>query len=286
MRQEKIEIENVSDLKFNALNLDNDLFLLDNPYYKEGYDFPYSLNMTACIIITGGHMECLVDMKLHNISTTGILLTLSDQIVENLSFSSDFKGHIILMSKKFCNELFPPGAQFELFKDVQENGFFPMLKQEIDSVVLYYDMIKGLLQTDNPYKRETAKHLTIAYCYGLGTYIHRTEQKKSCNRFEEITKDFIELVRINCKGHRDIGFYADKLKISTKHLSRAVSNTTGESPIRWLEKYTILNAKNLLKTTTWSVGEISDELSFGNQSDFGKYFKKFTGKSPVEFRKQ
>jgi len=121
--------------------------------------------------------------------------------------------------------------------------------------------------------------------YGL-TVLFRTEQKKTCGRFEEIAKAFIELARVNCKSHRDIGFYADKLKISAKHLSRAVSDTTGESPIRWLEKYTILNAKNLLKTTTWSVGEISDELSFGCQSDFGKYFKKFTGMSPVEFRKK
>jgi len=286
MRQQHIEIMNVSGVEFNALRLDDDLLLLDNPYYKEGYDFPYSLNTISCIIIMGGHMECQLDMKLHSISTSGILLTLPGQIIEHMSFGPDFKGHFILMSGRFTDELLPPGAQFELFRDVQENGFFPMSKQEIDSVVLYYDMIKGVLLTDNPYKREVTKHLTIAYCYGLGTYIHRTIRNKPGSRFEEISKNFIELVRINCKNHRDIGFYADKLKISAKHLSRAVSDITGESPIRWLEKYTILNAKNFLKTTTWSVGEISDELSFGSQSDFGKYFKKFTGMSPMEFRKQ
>lgn len=54
--------------------------------------------------------------------------------------------------------------------------------------------------------------------------------------------------------------------------------------MKWIERYTVLNAKSLLKTTALSVSEISDRLNFPAPSDFGKYFKKFTGYSPREFR--
>ena len=104
------------------------------------------------------------------------------------------------------------------------------------------------------------------------------------NRFEEITNRFLELVRENCKEHRDIPFYADILRISPKHLSKAVRATTGEKAMQWIEKYTIINAKNLLRTSSYSIAQIADMLSFSNPSDFGKYFKKHAGCSPLTFR--
>jgi AraC-like DNA-binding protein len=54
--------------------------------------------------------------------------------------------------------------------------------------------------------------------------------------------------------------------------------------MKWIEEYTILNAKTLLRTTNLTVGQVSDELNFSSQSDFGKYFKRFTGISPKEFQ--
>ncbi|MCI1640466.1 MAG: helix-turn-helix domain-containing protein, partial [Bacteroidales bacterium] len=59
---------------------------------------------------------------------------------------------------------------------------------------------------------------------------------------------------------------------------------TGKTAMKWIEEYTILNAKTLLRTTNLTVGQVSDELNFSSQSDFGKYFKRFTGISPKEFQ--
>ena len=55
--------------------------------------------------------------------------------------------------------------------------------------------------------------------------------------------------------------------------------------MQWIEKYTIINAKNLLRTSSLSIAQIADVLSFSNPSDFGKYFKKNAGCSPLAFRK-
>ena len=50
--------------------------------------------------------------------------------------------------------------------------------------------------------------------------------------------------------------------------------------------FVILSAKRMLKTTTMSIQEISDELNFANQSFFGKFFKQNTGLSPSSYRKK
>ena len=79
--------------------------------------------------------------------------------------------------------------------------------------------------------------------------------------------------------------YADILRISPKHLSKAVRVTTGEKAMQWIEKYTVINAKNLLRTSSLPIAQIADMLSFSNPSDFGKYFRKHAGCPPLAFRK-
>lgn len=79
-------------------------------------------------------------------------------------------------------------------------------------------------------------------------------------------------------------FYAGSLEVSTKHLSRTVKSQTGVSPVEWIDRFIVLEAKVLLKSSSLNIQQISDELNFPSQSFFGKYFKKKTGMTPKEFR--
>lgn len=267
------------------LCMGNDLILMDNPPCNEGYDFPFSTDYTICIVVSQGELQCIVDMAIHNIDTTGMLIIIQGQIIEKITFSKNFRGWLMIMSSDFLNRLDLENTFF-LQKDTTSRCFFPLSMEQMHSLDNYYFMIKGMIQSDNPYKDKALKHLTLAYLYGFGAYIHTSISNMPSNRLEEITNEFLTLVRDNCRKHRDIPFYADILKISPKHLSKAVSATTGDKAMSWIERYTVLNAKNLLRTTSYPIRQIADLLSFGNQSDFGKYFKKSVGCSPSEFRKR
>ena len=59
---------------------------------------------------------------------------------------------------------------------------------------------------------------------------------------------------------------------------------TGYSAVEWIERFVILEAKVLLKSSNLNIQQIADELHFPSQSFFGKYFKKLTGMSPKEYR--
>ena len=51
-----------------------------------------------------------------------------------------------------------------------------------------------------------------------------------------------------------------------------------------IDRHVILEIKALLQSTSLSIQEISNRLSFPDQSFFGRYFKKHTGKSPLQYR--
>jgi AraC-like DNA-binding protein len=99
-----------------------------------------------------------------------------------------------------------------------------------------------------------------------------------------MSEQFLYLVQENFREHRFLDFYAKKLEITAKHLSRTVKNQTGYTAVEWIERYVILEAKVLLKSSNLNIQQISDELNFPSQSFFGKYFKKLTGLSPKEYR--
>lgn len=71
-----------------------------------------------------------------------------------------------------------------------------------------------------------------------------------------------------------------------RYLSRVFRENTGKSFTGYRLDAKMKKAKRLLETTTLSVYEISDLLSYRNPSSFFKLFKKKTGLTPAQYRKQ
>jgi transcriptional regulator, araC family len=93
------------------------------------------------------------------------------------------------------------------------------------------------------------------------------------------------LVEKNFKKYRQLNFYADKLCITAKYLSTTVKNNSGISASEWIKRYVILEAQRLLKNSSMTIQQISNELNFPSQTFFSKYFKHQIGLSPKEYRK-
>ena len=81
-----------------------------------------------------------------------------------------------------------------------------------------------------------------------------------------------------------MAFYADKLFITPKYLSATLRSVTGKKAGQLIDDYVLLQAKMMLKSTNMTVQQISEELSFANQSFFARYFKHLTGISPTQYR--
>lgn len=102
----------------------------------------------------------------------------------------------------------------------------------------------------------------------------------------EITNRFFKIVEDNFRQNRKVEFYAHQIGISPKHLAFVMKKSTGKYPSEWIEDYTILEAKKLLRLSEDSIQIISYDLNFATPSHFTKFFKARTGMTPKEFRKR
>ena len=79
---------------------------------------------------------------------------------------------------------------------------------------------------------------------------------------------------------------ADYCYLSIDHFSRSFYENFGARPIKYIQTRRIQRAQLLLLTTLDSLKDISEKVGIENMSYFIKLFKKVTGKTPNEFRKE
>ena len=105
------------------------------------------------------------------------------------------------------------------------------------------------------------------------------------DRSSEYFDKLMELLSDNYRNQRNVEFYADKMHVSSKHLSRVIRSYTGKSVHQWIDEFVALEIKNLLKYSNMSIQQISLELNFPNPSFMGQYFKRITGMTPGEYKR-
>ncbi|MFB1052307.1 helix-turn-helix domain-containing protein [Paraliobacillus sp. JSM ZJ581] len=74
--------------------------------------------------------------------------------------------------------------------------------------------------------------------------------------------------------------------INKFYLAHSFKKDIGVSPIEYLQKVRVREAKLLLETTNYSIASISEIVGFSSQSFFTQSFKRFTNKTPSKYRKE
>ncbi len=71
-----------------------------------------------------------------------------------------------------------------------------------------------------------------------------------------------------------VGFYAEKLFMSTRNLNLICQNILQQSVSEIIETRKLIEAKSLLTTTDKTIAEIAYELGYNENSYFSNVFKK------------
>lgn len=112
-------------------------------------------------------------------------------------------------------------------------------------------------------------------------------------RSKEITNKYFafldqhieEVVNGQSADFLELGQIAKALHLSHSHLSDTLQQETGHHPCHFYDSKIIDKAKSLLVETDLSIADVAKKLTY-DPSNFGKFFKKFTGQTAGEFRKQ
>ena len=115
--------------------------------------------------------------------------------------------------------------------------------------------------------------------------VQARKEVSKLDRSKVIFDRFIGVVSEYHTQERGVAFYADKLCLTPKYLSKLVKAASGRSAPDWIDAYVMLEAKNMLKYSDIPIKEIVSRLNFPNPSTFHKFFKAKAGLTPLQYRK-
>ena len=104
------------------------------------------------------------------------------------------------------------------------------------------------------------------------------------SRRESLIIQFLTILSIHCKKQHYVNYYAGALFVTPGHLNKIVKQLTGKTAKELIVEAVVIEAKNLLEDTQFSIGKIAEELEFSSISSFSIFFKKHTMFSPTEYR--
>ncbi|PJR04660.1 helix-turn-helix domain-containing protein [Avrilella dinanensis] len=104
------------------------------------------------------------------------------------------------------------------------------------------------------------------------------------NYFQFLDKHIADVVSGKVEEFMEINQIASELFISHKHLTDTVQKETGNHPCHFYDLKIIDKAKQMLSESDKSISEIAKILTY-DPSNFSKFFKKFVGQTPGQFRK-
>lgn len=83
-----------------------------------------------------------------------------------------------------------------------------------------------------------------------------------------------------------LSLVAEKFYISPYYLSRFFKEATGFTFIEYLNHVRVMEAKQLLESSSMKVNLIARKVGFGSITHFGRVFKQVTGQAPLYYRKK
>lgn len=198
-------------------------------------------------------------------------------------FKEDFMDHSLRTDGLSKSPLFKVNGDHVLFPDEETVGFLKSIFEK---------MIREL---HSPYQNKfelLRSYVQIIIHEGLKIKpIDRTVHTGHSS--ERISHLFFEL--LECQFPvvspyepvklKSPGQMADQLAIHPNHLNRAIKETTGRTTSELIAARMIKEAKALLVYSDWDITAIGYCLGFDYCSNFSLYFKKHTGETPGNFRR-
>ncbi|MGM9743098.1 MAG: helix-turn-helix domain-containing protein [Candidatus Cryptobacteroides sp.] len=138
---------------------------------------------------------------------------------------------------------------------------------------------------EEPYRKDVVEPLVTALLNYVLELAREENSGRAASGMEFLFSRFMAELNRSGTGKLPVSHYAEKLCVSPQYLSKAVSQTSGKTVSQWINKAVITKAKVLLRDRSRTVSEISEALSFPNDSFFCRFFKRETGMTPTQYRK-
>ncbi|MGN1214972.1 MAG: helix-turn-helix domain-containing protein [Candidatus Cryptobacteroides sp.] len=282
----------------DVTGVDDDFFIfhIRNNGNLEILKYPCRCNAYMIMFCNSGQVEVEINLNTYIVKDYTMLVSSPGNIlkISRMSDPSSIRFTVLAVSPDFVSSLsFDLKKLFNDRLNVLSDPCFRLTRDSMSICNKYFSLLSSLASSTLPDKKRSIGSLMSSFFYCLGSALETpcpgpapdlSGQPSSTARANLIYKQFISLVAEFHTSCRRVSFYAERMGLSPKYLSKMIKQVSGRSAPEWIDAYVILEAKNMLKYTGYSIGEIVRRLHFADAAVFHKFFKAHTGMTPLAYR--
>lgn len=249
---------------------------------------PIKLTCTVVMLCVKGTCVFCVDSREFPVESGDEAFVLFDSVFSIRRPSEDFCVKMFIFSKSISAQAF---MRFDsvFFNSLYENPIYRHSHGHEYETLCYFYILESI-QSDrrNRYRNLIAMTLLRAFSLNVNDKLQRRmsgSPSRSNPRKEEIYSRFMDLVNAECRRHRDVAWYADRLCITPRYLADITDAVSGDSPKELIDYVLTQEIKIMLTFTEIPLQEIADRINFPDQSYLGRYFRRHAGMSLTEYRR-
>lgn len=167
---------------------------------------------------------------------------------------------------------------------------YPLSPLDDEALNKVYPLLERL-ESEYKNSRSDSGDIFRIYLLALFTELKRSmpaDSRSSSDRMDTAALRLTQLYKNALSQYiyekQAVSDYAELLHISPNHLNKCVKMVAGQSARDLLDEMILLEAKVLLSQSDLSVSEIAYRIGKQDPSNFGRFFKSKTGKTPKAYR--
>ena len=270
----------------------DDVIMLDDVHRLElGADALHLSFMFFCFC-QEGEAKFKINGRPREMHKHDLLFGFGEQVFEDCLVSDDFKGKMLLVSRKFSQEsIVGLYHLWPYLMDVYHSPVIHLEEKEVRNLhALTSEGLRRVEEKDNPFLFETIISIMRIFYFDICQILSQRKAGKmeveKNSRLYAIFDEFMQLLSQNFKKERNVVWYGEQMCLSPKYLTALVKSVSGYTVQQLIFKAIIRRSIFLINSTSKTIQEIADDLSFPNASAFGTFFKKQTGHSPKHYRRK
>ena len=248
---------------------------------------PHRHDHYELILVLGGNGQHTINFKKYEISPDKLFFINTGQVHQIDNF--DREGWLILFGEEILNrflQIHPQQNESGLLNSFSSNPYI-VLDDTLKKIFL---LIVTQIQTELSDAKQDANvllhYISLFLLHANKAHIqqHPKDQLNPINR-----KQFLlikDLVDVHYKDQHQSSFYAEVMNMDIKKVNKICRQSTGMTLFGILQERMLTESKIQLQTSSKSIKEISYDLGFNDPAFFGKFFRKHTGITPLNFREK
>lgn len=258
----------------------------ENDWHSTAHFHPF----TEIFFITNGSGDFHLDANVVNVSKGDLIIINPNCLhTEKSNITNDPLEYIVFGINNLS--LIHHGSPTLVNSDdIKKSDLYRVINS--DDLGIYSKLIDPLLINEIENKSSNYELVCKSLVTLIIVFISRRESNDVA--LKKVSKKQLNLECMKIKNYLD-SHYSENITLdklaSMSHVNKyyvvhSFTKQIGVSPINYVINKRIAEAKNLLKTTNYSIRDISSIVGFSTSSYFSQMFKKVTGFSPKEYKIQ